>query len=174
MSATGLDVFDKTLQTTNHWLNEIMETIGPDRKLAWKVLSVVLHKIRDRVPVELAAHLGAELPLLVRGVYYDRFEPAKQPTGWRNLQEFSDEVAERLSDARPVNVREAIQTVFAMLSRNVPSGQIRKIQEALPKDIRAAWLRVEERIVPPSEQGEAGRYGAGPHRGENDLSEPII
>ena len=174
MSATGLDVFDKTLQTANHWLNEIMETIGPDRKLAWKALSVVLHKIRDRVPVELAAHLGAELPLLVRGVYYDQFEPAKQPTAWRNLQEFSDEVAERLSDARPVNVREAIQAVFATLSRNVPSGQIRKIQEALPKDIRAAWHRVEERIVPPPEQGEAGRYGAGAHRGDNDLSEPII
>ena len=80
MSATGLDVFDKTVQITNIWLNEIMEDIGPDRRLAWKVLSVVLRKIRDRVPVELAAHLGAELPLLVRGAYYDQFEPAKQPT----------------------------------------------------------------------------------------------
>jgi uncharacterized protein (DUF2267 family) len=71
MSATGLDVFDKTLQTTNSWLDEFSEALGPDRKLAWKVLSVVLHKLRDRMPVELAAHLGAELPLLVRGAYYD-------------------------------------------------------------------------------------------------------
>ena len=52
MSATGLDVFDKTLQTTNIWLDEITERIGPDRQLAWKVLSVVLHKLRDRMPVE--------------------------------------------------------------------------------------------------------------------------
>src|SRR5947199_2623978 len=70
MSATGLDVFDKTLQTTNSWLDEISQTLGPDRKLAWKVLSIVLHKLRDRIPVDLSAHLGAELPLLVRGTYY--------------------------------------------------------------------------------------------------------
>ena len=33
MSATGLDVFAKTLQTTNIWLDEIMATIGPNRQL---------------------------------------------------------------------------------------------------------------------------------------------
>jgi uncharacterized protein (DUF2267 family) len=160
MSATGLDVFDKTVQTTNVWLNEIMEAIGPDRRLAWKVLSVVLRKIRDRMPVELAAHLGAELPLLVRGAYYDQFEPAKQPTECRDFEEFMDEVREWLTDARPVNVRDAIHAVFATLSRHVPAGQIHKVQEALPKVIRTSWQMVEERVVPPPEQGEAGRYKA--------------
>ena len=58
MSATGLDVFDKTLQTTNIWLDEVMADIGPDRKAAWHVLGVVLRALRDRVPGPLAAHLG--------------------------------------------------------------------------------------------------------------------
>ena len=161
MSATGLDVFDKTVQTTNIWLNEIMEAIGPDRQVAWKVLSTVLHKIRDRLPVELSAHLSAELPLLIRGVYYDQFEPAKQPSACRNLEEFTAEVAEWLSDTRPVNVRDAIHAVFATLSRHIPAGQICKVQEALPKDIRQSWQAIEERVTPPPEQGEAGRYGRG-------------
>ncbi len=68
MSANGLEVFDKTIQTTNIWLNEIMEQIGPDRHVAWKVLSAVLHKLRDRLPIDLSAHLGSQLPLLVRGI----------------------------------------------------------------------------------------------------------
>ena len=34
MSTTGLDVFDTTLQTTNLWLKEIAEDIGPDRRRA--------------------------------------------------------------------------------------------------------------------------------------------
>ncbi len=55
MSANGLEVFDKTIQTTHIWLNEITEVIGPDRQLAWKVLSTVLHKLRDRLPVDVAA-----------------------------------------------------------------------------------------------------------------------
>src|SRR3954462_14646987 len=98
MSATGLDIFDKSLQTTHIWLDEICAAIGPDRQLAWKVLSTVLHKLRDRLPVELSAHLSAELPLLVRGVYYDQFEPAKQPTDWG----LDTKISEWLSDVRPV------------------------------------------------------------------------
>ena len=35
MSATDLEVFDKTLQTTNIWLDEIMAKLGPDRRVAW-------------------------------------------------------------------------------------------------------------------------------------------
>ena len=73
MSATGLDVFDKTLQTTHIWLDELMEEIGPDRQVAWHVLGAVLRAVRDRVPLELAVHLGAQLPLLIRGTYYDQW-----------------------------------------------------------------------------------------------------
>ncbi len=139
MSATGLDVFDKTLQTTNIWLNEIMDRLGPDRQVAWKVLSTVLHKLRDRLPVELSAHLGSQLPLLVRGVYYDQYEPGRQPGDCNSQEEFAAEVAEWLSDTRPVDPNEAIGAVFAVLSRHVSEGQITKVRNALPKGIRMAW-----------------------------------
>ena len=66
MSATGLDVFDKTLQTTHIWLNDITEVIGPDKQVAWHVLGAVLRTLRDRVPLQVAAHLGA-LQGAVRG-----------------------------------------------------------------------------------------------------------
>jgi len=78
MSVTGLDVFDKTLQTTNIWLDEIMAKLGPDRQVAWHVLTAVLHALRDRLPVGLAVHLGAQLPLLVRALYYDQWRPSEQ------------------------------------------------------------------------------------------------
>jgi uncharacterized protein (DUF2267 family) len=139
MSATGLEVFDKTLQTTNIWLNEIMERIGPDRQLAWKLLSTVLHKLRDRLPIELSAHLGSQLPLLVRGAYYDQFEPARQPTDCDSHEAFVAEVAEWLGDTRPVDPEEAIAAVFAVLTRHVSEGQIVKVRNALPKAIRLAW-----------------------------------
>ena len=139
MSATGLDVFDKTLQTTNIWLNEIMERLGPDRQVAWKVLSTVLHKLRDRLPVELSAHLGSQLPLLVRGVYYDQYEPARQPSDCDTPGQFTDEVAEWLTDIRPVDPDEAIRAVFEVLTRHVSEGQIVKVRNALPKGIRMLW-----------------------------------
>ena len=68
MSSTGLDVFDKTLQTTHQWLDDLMEELGPDRQVAWHALGAVLRALRDRLPLGLAAHLGSQLPILVRGV----------------------------------------------------------------------------------------------------------
>jgi uncharacterized protein (DUF2267 family) len=148
MSANGLEVFDKTLQTTNIWLNDIMAEIGPSRQTAWKVLSVVLHKLRDRLPVELAAHLSAELPLMIRGVFYDQYEPARQPTACRSFADFRAEVGEWLADARPVDPEAAIMSVFRTLSRHVPAGQVAKVQSALPHDIREAWQGAAEEIEP--------------------------
>ena len=143
MSATGLDVFDKTLQTTNIWLNEVSAEVGPDRQIAWKVLSTVLHKLRDRLPVDLAAHLGSQLPLLVRGVYYDQYEPSKQPRDFGSREEFTKEVAEWLSDVRPIDPDSAITAVFGVLSHHLAEGQIEKVKGALPKDLRSAWDRIE-------------------------------
>lgn len=144
MSTNGLPVFDKTLQTTHIWLDQIMERIGPDRQVAWKVLSIVLHKLRDRLPVEEAAHLGAQLPMLVRGVYYDQYTPAQQPLKCRTREEFVEEVAEWLADTRGVDPELAITAVFETLSRHIDEGQVEKIKGVLPEPIRQLWIGAEE------------------------------
>ena len=147
MSATGLEVFDRTIQTTNTWLGEIERDIGADRRIAWKVLSTVLHKLRDRLPIHLAAHLGAQLPLLVRGVYYDQYQPAHRPSTCNTVHQFTAEVAEWLSDIRPIDAAAATTTVFALLSRHVTNGQIAKVQDALPKSLREQWLEAETAML---------------------------
>jgi hypothetical protein len=52
MSATGLEVFDKTLQTSDE--------IGPDKQLSWHVLEAALRAVRDQLPVDLAGHLRSQ------------------------------------------------------------------------------------------------------------------
>ena len=143
MSATGLDVFDKTLQITNIWLGEIMDHLGLDRQVAWHALSAVLRTLRDRIPLDLAAHVGAELPLLVRGVYYDQWRPAEQPERYRSLEEFVRRVADNLGAIRPVNSHDAAQSVFRVLNWHLPEGQIDKVRDALPEEIRAIWPQRE-------------------------------
>jgi len=147
MSASGLDVFDRTVEITHVWLNEICSDLGPDKQLAWKVLSTVLHKLRDRLTVNLAAHLGAQLPLLVRGVYYDQFEPSRMPTECRSRDEFVGEVAEWMRDTRPVDPDEAVRSVFRVLSRHISEGQVNKVREALPKSLRQMWESAEDPTV---------------------------
>jgi uncharacterized protein (DUF2267 family) len=144
MSANGLDVFDRTLETTHIWLNEICNDLGPDKQVAWKVLSTVLHKLRDRLTLNLAAHLGAQLPLMIRGIYYDQFEPGKMPSESRSRDEFVADVAEWLSDTRPVDPEEAVRSVFRVLSRHISEGQINKVRDALPKGLRHMWESAED------------------------------
>jgi uncharacterized protein (DUF2267 family) len=144
MSASGLDVFDRTLETTHIWLNEICNDLGPDKQVAWKVLSTVLHKLRDRLTINLAAHLGAQLPLLIRGVYYDQYDPGHMPSEHRNRDDFVADVADWLKDTRPVDTEEAIRSVFRVLSRHISEGQINKVRDALPKSLRHMWESAED------------------------------
>jgi uncharacterized protein (DUF2267 family) len=139
VSATGLDVFDRTLQATNVWLNQIMESVGPDRHVAWHVLGSVLRTLRDRLPLGLAAHLGAQLPLLVRGLYYDQWRPSDEPQKWRSLEEFLALVSVDLRDLRPVTPTDGARAVFSVLNHFIDPGQIEKVREALPEDVRRIW-----------------------------------
>ena len=139
MSTTGLDVFDKTLQTTHIWLDEIMETVGPERNVAWHVLGAVLRSLRDRLPPELAAHLGAQLPLLIRGAYYDQVQPGHAPEKLHSEEEFLAHVRSGLGGIRPVNVRDATRKVMAVLSHHVTPEQVEKVKRSLPEHIRALW-----------------------------------
>lgn len=147
MSATGLEVFDRTLQITHIWLNEICEPLDVDKQVAWKVLSTVLHKLRDALPVELSAHLGSQLPLLIRGVYFDQYEPGRQPVDCATPEDFTAEVAEWLSDVRPVDADDAIRTVFAVLARHVSEGQVNKVRQALPIGVRMLWDGADNRML---------------------------
>jgi uncharacterized protein (DUF2267 family) len=138
MSTTGLDVFDKTLQTTNIWLDEIMAEIGPDRQVAWHVLGAVLRSLRDRLPPDLASHLGSQLPILVRGVYYDQYEPSATPDKIRSLDEFLAKIKAQMETIRPVDSGDALKVVCRVLDRHVNKGQMNKVREALPEEIRRA------------------------------------
>jgi uncharacterized protein (DUF2267 family) len=139
MSSTGLEVFDKTLQTTHIWLDEIMEKMGPDRQVAWHLLRAVLHALRDRLPIGLMAHLGAQLPLLVRGVYYDQWNASEENLKQRSREEFLDRVAAELKGTRPINVVDGVRAVFQVLNHHVEPGQVQKVRDALPEPVRELW-----------------------------------
>jgi uncharacterized protein (DUF2267 family) len=139
MAATGLDVFDKTLQTTNIWLDEIMLDLGPDRKIAYRALRAVLHALRDRLTVGEAAHLGAQLPLLIKGIFFDMWRPAATPLPIRTEEEFCARVAAELHDTRPINIPDAVRSVFRTLAAHVSQGELEQVKAQLPEPIRRFW-----------------------------------
>lgn len=139
MSATGLDVFDRTLQATHRWLDDIEQTVGPDRQRAWHVLGAVLRALRDRLTLGLAVHLGAQLPLLIRGLYYEGWQPSEQPMKLRSDEEFLEHVSVHLTGIRPVAADDAVRSVFGAIDHFVDPNQAQNVREALPEQIRRLW-----------------------------------
>jgi uncharacterized protein (DUF2267 family) len=151
MATTGLEVFDRTLHTTNLWLDEICAEIGPDKHLAWHVLGAVLRAVRDELLIGQSAHLGAQLPLLVRGAYFDQYRPAAQPAAERSQEDFIARIREELAGCRPVRPDLAATAVMRTLNRHITEGQVKKVRDALPKSVRALW---------PEPEGATAAHGA--------------
>ena len=139
MSQTGLPVFDKTLQLTHDWLNEIGESIGPDAQRQYHALRSVLFALRDRLTVEEAFHVSAQLPMLVRGIYWESYRPVEKPERFRSRQEFLDRVSESIDPAAAVDPEEAARAVFAVLAKHVREGEVEDVKQMLPEDVRTLF-----------------------------------
>lgn len=139
MSATGLEIFDKTLQTTNCWLKELADDLGPDRHRCYRALRAVLFALRDRLTPDQAAHLAAQMPLLVRGIFYEGYKPAGKPCRIRTRDEFLQKVGEHLDYMRPINTETAARAVLRLLDRHIARGELEEVKQALPHDIRTLF-----------------------------------
>lgn len=143
MSATGVSVFDETVQLTNIWLKDLMLDLEwEDRHRAYLGLRLTLQALRDHLSVEEAAHLGAQLPMLVRGFYYEGWHPAHKPVKDRSLDGFIGRIYDGFRQNptdEPVDAGRVAEAVFALLSERISKGEVKHVRRQLPKAIRVLW-----------------------------------
>ena len=139
MTAAGLDVFDRTLQKTYDWLADLMQLLAVnDRHVAYQALRATLHALRDWLTVEEVAQLGAQLPMLVRGFYYEGWDPTAKPLKMRHAEAFLAYIAsEFIND--DIEPEQAARAVFALLTRRVTQGEIEDVKHILPAEMRELW-----------------------------------
>lgn len=95
MPVTGLDVFDRSVHKTNEWLNDLARRLGSDdRRYAYRVLRAYFHVLRDRLTVDERAQLAAQLPHLLRGVFYEGWDPSRTPETYRDRDTFLARLAD--------------------------------------------------------------------------------
>jgi uncharacterized protein (DUF2267 family) len=138
MSQTGVTAFDSTIQTTNIWLNDIRDRLGwQDRQRTYGALRSVLHALRDHLSVDQAAALGAQLPMLVRGFYYEGWHPAGKPTKERSKDDFLAQVAEQFGGDLEIDIEHMARTVLEVLGEHI-SG-VAHVKVVLPRELRSLW-----------------------------------
>jgi uncharacterized protein (DUF2267 family) len=140
MSVTTLDVFETTLHKTNSWLNELMQVLGwQDKRKAYLALRVTLHALRDRLTIEEVAQLGAQLPMLIRGFYYEGWDPTGKPLKERHKEQFLARIEQQFRGDESIDPERVARAVFTVLANRISEGEIEDVKHVLPAEMRDLW-----------------------------------
>jgi len=140
MNQAHHEPFEIALHTTNTWLHELMKELGwKDRQQAYRAFRAVLHALRDHLTVKETADLGAQLPMLIRGLYYEGWTPRGKPVSERTKEEFLAHIAESYRNEKGIFPEEIAWSVFKVLQAHVSAGEIGDVKQILPPEIRSLW-----------------------------------
>lgn len=135
MPSNGPTSIDRAVHTANAWLADVARAFGTnDRRFAYRVLRTWLHLLRDRMPINSSAHFAAQLPELLRGTYYDGWDPAKTPVKYHReeyVRRFAADTNVPLADAPT-----AIRAVSGALDQHLSHGSLSTVLDQLPGDLR--------------------------------------
>jgi uncharacterized protein (DUF2267 family) len=138
MSDNEPSVIQHSVEKMHIWLGEIAEELGDeDRHYAYRALRAVLHALRDRLTVDVAAKLAAQLPTLIRGVYYEDWDPSRTPLAIHDVGAFLDHVAEEGRMAGETEASLAVTAVARVLRAHISDGEIAGVLAVLPASFEA-------------------------------------
>lgn len=140
MSEVGISSIDQSVQETSIWLKALMEQLHDEnRHHAYSALRAVLHALRDRLTPDSAVHLGAQLPMLIRGIYYEGWRIAEKPVKDRTVDEFAARIQEELPPLFPRDPVTTAKAVFVVLFDKLDPGATAKVVQQLPVPLRSLW-----------------------------------
>jgi uncharacterized protein (DUF2267 family) len=137
-----LSVLESTVQRTHEWLRDIKQGLGFDNdRAAYAALRGTLHALRDQLQTDEIAQLGAQLPLLVRGIYYESWNPKPATATRRVRTDFLSSIRHGLHDHPELrDTIKVAQTVLGVISAHVSPGEIDQVVHVLPAETRKLWL----------------------------------
>ncbi|WP_424532882.1 DUF2267 domain-containing protein [Sphaerisporangium viridialbum] len=133
MAETGYSSFNTTVGKTNHLLKQIEQAYGwpkERRNQSYAALRAVLHALRDRLTVEEAA----QLPMLVRGIYYEGWDPTDVPVKM-DREDFLARVRKEFPYTVKGGAEHLIETVLNALRIYVTEGEWDDIKSSMPKEL---------------------------------------
>lgn len=137
MSTQGLQVIDQTVHLTHEWINELAERVGySSRRSTLRLLRTTLHVLRDRLPEDEMAQFSAQLPLLIRGIMFEGWQPKQLP---KTSLTFGPKVVAAMAGTTEFRGVEDTRYVFDLLNERISRGEVEDMRACLPRDIRDYW-----------------------------------
>ncbi len=143
---TALPILDRTIQKTHIWLRDaVYELDWVSTQRAYLAFRAVLHALRDRLTVQEVAQLGAELPIFIRGIYYEGWNPARTPIKNRKVEHFLEQIRNEFAHTRnpDVDAEHIARSILRVLHKHVSEGELNQIKHLLPAELRRFWPPVQ-------------------------------
>jgi uncharacterized protein (DUF2267 family) len=138
MTVASAHSIERSVHKTNEWLKDLAADLGvDDRDDAWRILRGYLHVLRDRLTIDESAQLAAQLTHLIRGVFYEGFDPGHQAKKIRHADVF---LARLAAAAELPDAQQAARAAVActrVLSKHITGGELDDVLAQLPPEIRS-------------------------------------
>jgi len=134
--------FDKYAVEGNEMLNMLAEDLKVPGDKAGRILRAVLYAIRDRINLEESFQVIAQLPMALKSVYVDQWDPWRSFHRIHHVDELINEVrkfdkaAARNDFGNDESAKRAIQAVFRTLRHFLSDREFRDVIAVLPLELK--------------------------------------
>jgi uncharacterized protein (DUF2267 family) len=137
-----LAILDRSVQKTNVWLRDVnYELQWFTFQRGYLALRAVLHALRDRLTTPEIAQLGAQLPIFIRGIYYEGWNPARTPVKSRGKELFLRQIRAQFAQTRnpDIDAEQVARAIFRVLVKHISKGELDQVRAILPHEFRDLW-----------------------------------
>ncbi len=131
--------FNHAAQQAQQWVGELADDLTWNENRAYHLLRCVLHAVRDWLPQEEAIDLSAQLPALIRGIYFEGWKPLDTPVWNRTKEDFLNRIRDGFADDLLADPETAVAAVFRLLDRHISHGEIVQVRNSMKKSLRELW-----------------------------------
>ncbi len=137
---TGITTLDQAPHAANDWLKQVCAKLDwTEKGRAHLLLRTVLHAVRDWLTVDEAAQLAAQMPILIRGIYYEGWDPSGTPVHPRSKSDFIARVDTVFTKEPLEDAQAAISAVLGVLEDNISAGEIDDVRQAMRANLQELW-----------------------------------
>jgi uncharacterized protein (DUF2267 family) len=135
----ALQNIDKAASAAQEWVDDLARRLDwHDRERVYLVLIAALHGLRDCVGREEAVCIGANLPTLLRGLYYEGWHPGGHPEA-RSRRAFLERIHDGVHRDPAVDAEQVARAVLALLAARLPAAEIEDAKAATPRELHNLW-----------------------------------
>lgn len=135
-------IFDQYAAKGNEVLHLITQELEVPSEKAARILRSVIQALRNHLSMEESMQFLAQLPMAIKALYVDQWDPRAQAPRIRHVDQFLSEIRQLdpltagYDFGNDESAQKAVRSVFKALGYYVSEGEWNNIKALLPKDLK--------------------------------------